>query len=123
MARMARMAAEYRFSFLFVGELAFLGAPDVDPVDSGELAQAIDRIRPDLAPCIAAYRTPGDLLIRVVLGNDGLPSEVAVQHATAVGVEQEDKAADGCVRTVARTLRVLPFDGPPVTRDIPFKLR
>lgn len=122
--RMARMAADYRFSFLFLGEVAFLGAPDVDPVDVGELAQAVDRIRADLQPCFGAYRTPGDVIIQVVLDNDGRASEVAVEHAVvAPAVEKDDLAADGCVRTVARTLRVLPFDGPRVSRRIPFKLR
>ena len=114
---------EYRFSYLFVGELAFLGAPDIDPVDPVELAQAVDRIRPDLGPCFAAYRTPGAVIIRVKFGNDGVPLSVAVEHGTAGGVQEDDLAADGCVRTVAWQVRVLPFDGPPVERHIPFSLR
>ena len=121
--RLPPIPGEYLFSYLFLGPLAFVGAPDVNPVDECEMTQAVDRIRPLLGSCFTGYRTAGAVIVRVRFGNDGLPINVTVEHGTAGSVEQEDLAADQCVRNVAARVRVMPFDGPPADRAIPFTLR
>lgn len=122
--RLPEMPGHHRYSYFLAPRGVLVGAPDVDPLDRHDLARAVAALAPLTDPCLAGYRTPGRVVIGVTLGNDGVPIDAKVERVGELGYQyDEDARADRCLARAARALRVLPFDGPPATTNIPFTLR
>ena len=114
----------YRFSYFLAAQGVLVGAPDVDPLDPSDLGLALSDIRPRTDACVKGYRTPGQVLLRFTLGNDGAPISVGLERTTEGSLQTpEDMDADACMKKAAALLRVLPFDGPPVATTVPIILR